>query len=139
MHALTRLPVVVLFGVLIAGAFVVAAVLSWISSRTVESDVHSRTSGSVTTVVGVVAGLYAVLVAFVAGPSCSASKSSHNRRPVRAHSGASLVLSAPASVLVESGLAASWPAPAGSPHPPPSTHAAIAPGTAWDRTASIDS
>ena len=65
MAALTRLPVVVLFLVLIGVGFVVAAGLSWLSSRTIESDVRSRASGSVTTVVGVVAGLYAVLVAFV--------------------------------------------------------------------------
>jgi hypothetical protein len=65
MHALARLPVVALFALLIGSAFVVAALLSWLSARAVESDVRSRTSGSVTTVVGVVAGLYAVLVAFV--------------------------------------------------------------------------
>lgn len=65
MTALAQLPVGVLFLLLIAVGFVIAAVLSWLSARTIESDVRSRASGSVTTVVGVVAGLYAVLVAFV--------------------------------------------------------------------------
>lgn len=62
---LVDLPTIVLFlGLMVAG-LVVAAVLSAISTRAIEDDVRSRTSTSVTTVVGVVAGLYAVLVAFV--------------------------------------------------------------------------
>jgi len=65
MAALSRLPVLLLFAILVGVAFLVGTVLSWLSARTVESEVRSRTSGSVTTVVGVVAALYAVLVAFV--------------------------------------------------------------------------
>ncbi len=62
---LVRLPTVVLFLGLMAIGLVVAAGLSWLATRTIEDGVRTRTSTSVTTVVGVVAGLYAVLVAFV--------------------------------------------------------------------------
>jgi len=55
----------VLFGVLLLVGCALAAALSWLTSRTVEEDVRSRTSGSVTTVLGVIAALYAVFVAFV--------------------------------------------------------------------------
>ena len=62
---LVDLPTGVLFLGLMAAGLVVAAVLSALSTRAIEDDVRARTSTSVTTVVGVVAGLYAVLVAFV--------------------------------------------------------------------------
>lgn len=62
---LVRLPTVVLFLGLMAGGLLVAAGLSWLATRAIEDGVRTRTNTSVTTVVGVVAGLYAVLVAFV--------------------------------------------------------------------------
>jgi len=65
MQWLVGLPTVVLFLLLLSIGFVVAALLSWLSARTIEDDVRTRTSSSVTTVVGVIAALYAVLVAFV--------------------------------------------------------------------------
>jgi len=64
-HWLVGLPTLVLFLALLALGFAVAALLSWVSSRTIEDEVRARTSTSVTTVIGVIAGLYAVLVAFV--------------------------------------------------------------------------
>jgi Protein of unknown function (DUF4239) len=62
---LVGLPTVVLFLGLMAVGLVFAAGLSWLATRAIEDEVRTRTSTSVTTVVGVVAGLYAVLVAFV--------------------------------------------------------------------------
>jgi hypothetical protein len=62
---LVGLPTAVLFLGLMALGLAVAAGLSWLATRAIEDDVRTRTSTSVTTVVGVVAGLYAVLVAFV--------------------------------------------------------------------------
>ncbi len=62
---LVGLPTAVLFLGLMAIGLVVAAGLSWLATRAIEDGVRTRTSTSVTTVVGVVAGLYAVLVAFV--------------------------------------------------------------------------
>jgi Protein of unknown function (DUF4239) len=62
---LVGLPTIVLFLGMVALGLLVAAGLSWVATRTIEDDVRSRTSVSVTTVVVVVAGLYAVLVAFV--------------------------------------------------------------------------
>jgi cytochrome bd-type quinol oxidase subunit 2 len=62
---LTGLPSFLLFLGLMAVGLLIAAGLSWLSTRAIEDDVRTRTSTSVTTVVGVVAGLYAVLVAFV--------------------------------------------------------------------------
>jgi len=59
------LPTIVLFLGLMALGLLVAALLSWLATRAIEDDVRTRTSTSVTTVVGVVAGIYAVLVAFV--------------------------------------------------------------------------
>jgi len=64
-HWLVGLPTAVLFIGLMALGLLIAAGLSWLSSRVIEDDVRSRTSSSVTTVVGVIAALYAVLVAFV--------------------------------------------------------------------------
>jgi Protein of unknown function (DUF4239) len=62
---LDGLSTLVLFLGLMALGLLVAAGLSWLATRAIEDDVRTRTSTSVTTVVGVVAGLYAVLVAFV--------------------------------------------------------------------------
>jgi len=62
---LVGLPTIVLFLGLIGVGLLTAFGLSWLSSRTIEDEVRTRTSASVTTIVGVVAGLYAVLVAFV--------------------------------------------------------------------------
>ena len=62
---LTGLPSFLLFLCLMVVGLLIAAGLSWLSTRAIEDDVRTRTSTSVTTVVGVVAGLYAVLVAFV--------------------------------------------------------------------------
>ena len=62
---LVALPTIVLFLGLMAVGLLVAFGLSWLSTRTIEDEVRTRTSTSVTTIVGVVAGLYAVLVAFV--------------------------------------------------------------------------
>jgi len=62
---LDGLPTVALFlGLMVAG-LAIAAGLSWLSTRAIEDDVRTRTSASVIAVVGVVAGIYAVLVAFV--------------------------------------------------------------------------
>jgi hypothetical protein len=62
---LVGLPTLVLFLGLVALGLFFAALLSWVATRFIEDDVRARTSTSVTAVVGVVAGLYAVLVAFV--------------------------------------------------------------------------
>lgn len=62
---LAALPTVVLFLGLMAVGLLIAAGLSWLATHAIEDDVRTRTSTSVTTVVGVVAGLYAVLIAFV--------------------------------------------------------------------------
>jgi len=62
---LDGLPTVVLFLGLMVVGLAVAAGLSWLSTRAIEDDVRTRTSASVIAVVGVVAGIYAVLVAFV--------------------------------------------------------------------------
>jgi hypothetical protein len=62
---LARLPTLVLFlGLMIAG-LLVALGLTLLSERAFEDEARTRASASVTTVVGVIAGLYAVLVAFV--------------------------------------------------------------------------
>jgi cytochrome bd-type quinol oxidase subunit 2 len=62
---LAGLPSFALFLGLMVVGLLVAAGLSWLSTRAIEDDVRTRTSTSVTTVVGVVAGLYAVRVPFV--------------------------------------------------------------------------
>jgi len=55
---------VLFLGLTLVGlAFTIA--LSWLVRRFIEDDIRTRSSSSVTTVVGVVAGLYAVLVTFV--------------------------------------------------------------------------
>jgi hypothetical protein len=62
---LVDLPTGVLFvGLLVAG-MVCTIALSWLVRHFIEDDVRTKSSSSVTTVVGVVAGLYAVLVTFV--------------------------------------------------------------------------
>src|SRR3954451_22345121 len=65
MTAFADLPVAAQFALMIAAGLGIAVLLSWIASRTIESDVRSRAGGSVATVLGVVAALYAVLVAIV--------------------------------------------------------------------------
>ena len=55
----------VLFVGLLVVTFAVGLFFAWLAERAFDPDARGRTSGSVTTVVGVVAGLYAVLVAFV--------------------------------------------------------------------------
>jgi hypothetical protein len=62
---LVGLPTVALFLGLVTLGLAIAVGMSWLATRAIEDDVRTRTSTSVTTVVGVVAGLYAVLVAFV--------------------------------------------------------------------------
>jgi hypothetical protein len=62
---LVRLPTLVLFLGLMAMGLAIALSLTKVSERAFGDEVRSRTSPSVTTVVGVIAGLYAVLVAFV--------------------------------------------------------------------------
>ncbi len=62
---LARLPIAVLFlGLMLAG-LVIAIVLTKLAERAFDDGTRTRTSTSMTTVVGVVAGLYAVLIAFV--------------------------------------------------------------------------
>jgi hypothetical protein len=62
---LVGLPALVLFLGLMAVGLLIAVVLTIVSERAFGDGVRSRTSTSVTTVVGVIAGLYAVLIAFV--------------------------------------------------------------------------
>ncbi len=62
---LTRLPAIVLFVVLMVVGLGVAVGFTVLSERAFDDGVRSRTSTSVTAVVGVIAGLYAVLIAFV--------------------------------------------------------------------------
>ncbi len=62
---LVSIPVVLLFLGLLAVGLIVAFGLTALAERAFEDDVRTRTSTSVTTVVGVIAGLYAVLIAFV--------------------------------------------------------------------------
>jgi len=59
------LPTAVLFLGLMVFGLAVAAGLTWLSARVIEDDVRTRTSSSVIAVVGVVAGIYAVLIGFV--------------------------------------------------------------------------
>jgi len=59
------LPTVVLFLLLTLVGFAFTIGLSWLIRRFIEDDVRTKSSTSVTTVVGVIAGLYAVLVTFV--------------------------------------------------------------------------
>lgn len=59
------LPTLVLFLGMTAIGLAVAMGLSWLWPRVIEDDVRTRTSGSVITIVGVVAGIYAVLIGFV--------------------------------------------------------------------------
>ncbi len=62
---LVDLPTVVLFLLLAIVGFAFTIGLSWLIRRFIEDDVRTKSSTSVTTVVGVIAGLYAVLVTFV--------------------------------------------------------------------------
>lgn len=62
---LVDLPTVVLFLLLAVVGLAFTIGLSWLIRRFIEDDVRTKSSSSVTTVVGVVAGLYAVLVTFV--------------------------------------------------------------------------
>ncbi len=62
---LVRLPTVALFLGLMAVGLIIAIALTLLSERAFHDDARARTGTSVTTVVGVVAGLYAVLIAFV--------------------------------------------------------------------------
>jgi uncharacterized membrane protein len=62
---LNGLPTVVLFLGMTAIGLVVGFGLSRLWPHVIEDDVRSRTSGSVITVIGVVAGIYAVLIGFV--------------------------------------------------------------------------
>ena len=64
-EVLKRLPAIVLFAVLMVVGLAVAVGLTVLSERAFDDGVRSRTSTSVTAVVGVIAGLYAVLIAFV--------------------------------------------------------------------------
>lgn len=65
MDTFVDLPVVLQLVVVLAVGLAVALLFSWFASRVLESDVRSRTGSTVATVLGVVAALYAVLVAFV--------------------------------------------------------------------------
>ena len=65
MSWLNGLPTVVLFVGLVVVGLLVAAGLTWFATRPMEDQVRTRTSLSVVAVVGVVAALYSVLVAFV--------------------------------------------------------------------------
>jgi uncharacterized protein (DUF983 family) len=62
---LVDLPTGVLFLLLVLVGFAFTIGLSWLIRRYIEDDVRTKSSTSVTTVVGVIAGLYAVLVTFV--------------------------------------------------------------------------
>jgi hypothetical protein len=62
---LVDLPTVVLFLLLAIVGFAFTIGLSWLIRRFIEDDVRTKSSTSVTTVVGVIAGLDAVLVTFV--------------------------------------------------------------------------
>jgi len=62
---LDGLPTIVLFFGLTVAGLAGAAGISWLSTRVIEDDVRARTSTSVIAVVGVVAGIYAILVGFV--------------------------------------------------------------------------
>jgi hypothetical protein len=63
--AFVDLPAALQLVVMLAIGLAVAALFSWLASRVLESDVRARTGATVATVLGVVAALYAVLVAFV--------------------------------------------------------------------------
>ena len=65
MSRLVGLPTGIVFVCFLVLGLAVAAGVTWLSTRTIEDDVRTRASGSVITVVGVVAGVYAVLIAFV--------------------------------------------------------------------------
>jgi hypothetical protein len=62
---LNELPTVVLFLGMTAIGLLVGIVLSRLWPRVIEDEVRTRTSGSVITVIGVVAGIYAVVIGFV--------------------------------------------------------------------------
>jgi hypothetical protein len=65
MDGFVDLPAVLQLIVMLTVGLGVALLFSWTASRVLESDVRSRTGATVATVLGVVAALYAVLVAFV--------------------------------------------------------------------------
>lgn len=65
MDTFVDLPAVIQLVLMLAIGLAVALLFSWFASRVLESDVRSRTGATVATVLGVVAALYAVLVAFV--------------------------------------------------------------------------
>ena len=65
MSRLVGLPTGIVFVCFLVLGLAIAAGVTWLSTRTIEDDVRTRASGSVITVVGVVAGVYAVLIAFV--------------------------------------------------------------------------
>ncbi|MFN8028002.1 MAG: hypothetical protein U0W40_17045 [Acidimicrobiia bacterium] len=62
---LARQHAFVLFLVILLLILVIAAVFVFVAERVFDEDARGRTSGSVTTAVGVVAAIYAVIVAFV--------------------------------------------------------------------------
>jgi hypothetical protein len=62
---LTRLHALALFLVLMGIGLIVAIGLTLLSERAFDDGVRARTNTSVTAIVGVIAGLYAVLIAFV--------------------------------------------------------------------------
>jgi Protein of unknown function (DUF4239) len=62
---LSRLPTLELFLVLMGIGLSVSVVLTVLAERAFDAGSRTRTSTSITTVVGVIAGLYAVLIAFV--------------------------------------------------------------------------
>jgi uncharacterized membrane protein len=62
---LSRLPAGVLLLVLVGVGLFIAIGLTYVSERAFDDGVRTRTNTSVTAIVGVIAGLYAVLIAFV--------------------------------------------------------------------------
>jgi len=62
---LSRQHAALLFLIILAGTTVVALACAWGAERLFDDDSRGRTSGTVTAAVGVVAAVYAVLVAFV--------------------------------------------------------------------------
>lgn len=62
---LSDLPILVLLAGLAVVCFGLAVGLTFVADRVFEPEARSRTSGSMTTVIGVIAALYAVMVTFV--------------------------------------------------------------------------
>jgi len=98
---LARQHAAVLFLVILAVTLLVAFVFAWVAERVFDEESRGLTSGTITTAVGVVAGIYAVIVAFVIVNEWSAFADAQTT--VSTESAALVSVYSSASVLPEPG------------------------------------